>query len=293
MKGREIKLAILIVVLLLLVGAIFYFSNSSLVKKDRGAPDTASSVTATSTPPPLPAAETRPPLRAAGAYLITSGESLYAVGEEKSWPIASITKLMTAFTARRLIPAEEIVTINDEAVATSGNVGDFKAGERFESSDLVRAMLVASSNDAAKALALHYGEAEFTAQMNLTAKEMGMDNTNFVETTGLSPQNLSTVNDLNMLVAAIWRTDPDIFIITRLPTTTLVDIDTGRSRKLVSTIAFAGRSDFLGGKTGQLPEANGNLVSIFSLPDKSSPVVVIVLGAQDRFRETEKILAKL
>jgi len=230
---------------------------------------------------------------AGGAYLMNSNEPLYAFRSQKQWPIASVTKLMTTLATRKLIAEMETITMDEEAIAAHGEAGDFKTGEKFKVSDLVQAMLLVSSNDAAKALADHYGEEEFVAEMNRLAVDIGMTNTIFVDATGLSARNLSTSNDLSRLVRFIWSEDPGIFAITRLPYANIIDIDGGRSRKLNNINFFAGRSNFLGGKTGQIPDSNGNLVSIFNLPDKSSPVIIIVLGAEDRFKETEKILNKL
>ena len=230
---------------------------------------------------------------AAGAYLMDSAEPLYAFRSQKQWPIASVTKLMTTFVSRKLMTETETITMSEEAIAAYGEAGDFKIGERFRVSDLVQAMLLVSSNDAAKALADHYGEEAFVAEMNQAAAGIGMTDTIFADATGLSARNLSTSDDLSKLVRFIWSEDPEIFIITRLRQTRIVDIDGGLSRELDNINFFAGRSNFLGGKTGQIPDSNGNLVSIFNLPDKSSPVIIVVLGAEDRFKETEKILSKL
>lgn len=232
-------------------------------------------------------------VNAAGAYLMGSNEPLYAFRSQKQWPIASVTKLMTALVAKKLMTETETITMSEEAIAAFGEVGDFKAGEKFKASDLIQAMLLVSSNDAAKALADHYGKESFVTEMNRLATEIGMTNTIFVDATGLSARNLSTSDDLSKLVRFIWSEDPGIFAITRLPYANIRDIDNSRSRKLDNINLFAGRSNFLGGKTGHLPDSNGNLVSIFTLPDKSSPVIIVVLGAEDRFKETEKILVKL
>lgn len=235
----------------------------------------------------------QPKVSAAGAYLMGSNEPLYALRGQKQWPIASVTKLMTTLVARELIAETETIIMDEEAVATYGEAGDFKTGEKFRASDLVQAMLLVSSNDAAKALAHHYGEEAFVAEMNRLAADVGMTNTIFVDAAGLSAGNLSTSDDLSKLARFIWLEDPGIFTITRLPYANIHDIDSGRVRKLDNINLLSNRSNFLGGKTGQIPDSNGNLVSIFTLPDKSSPVIIVVLGAEDRYKETEKILRKL
>lgn len=283
------------------IGVLILFIGKSIDKSDVVAPATSTEISApieeTEYSPvnEIPAKKTASPatLSAAGAYVMGTMEPLYSFRDEKQWPIASVTKLMTALTARRVMTGEEVVTITEDAISAPGEVGNFKVGERFLAKDLIQAMLVGSSNDAAKAIADQYGKGAFTAEMNKTAVAIGMTDTVFVDAAGLSAANISTPHDLSKLARFIWNEDPQIFTITQRTYINIVDIDNHRSRKLASTNIFAGRANFLGGKTGQIPDSNGNLISIFSLPDKSSPVIIVVLGATDRFKETEKILTKL
>jgi len=253
-----------------------------------------------SLPPPATAELSSPPvapvveqveLNAAGAYLL-DGKPLYEFRTDKRWPIASVTKLMTALVARELLSPGEVIVITPEAVAAEGAAGGFSAYEKYRLSELEEAVLAVSSNDAAFAIAAHYGETDFIREMNRMAALLGMNETNFSDPTGISLQNRSTATDLFRLVKFIWEEEPGIFEITRQPSVVITD-ELGRSRTLANINIFAGRADFLGGKTGSLPEAHGNLVSIFKLPDETSPVVIVVLGAGDRFEETENILGKL
>ena len=294
MENKRTKILVSLAALSIgVIGLVIFLQPITIETDTQEIASQEENLLAQSAPPVLSNPKSSPQIRAAGAYLMTNGEPLYALGDKKVWPIASITKLMTAFVARQVIEPTEEIVIGKEAVAAFGDVGEFGVGEKFKADDLVKAMLISSSNDAAKALAMHYGEAEFVSEMNKVTREIGMSNTNFVDSAGLSPRNLSTANDIGILVRAIWASDPEIFAITRLPTTTIVDIDKGRSRKLYNTNIFAGRRDFLGGKTGQIPDSEGNLVSIFQVPLKSSPVIIVILGAEDRFKETEKILKEL
>ncbi|MBI2594909.1 MAG: D-alanyl-D-alanine carboxypeptidase, partial [Candidatus Colwellbacteria bacterium] len=194
--------------------------------------------------PPNGSTESQINVSAAAAYLMGNEEPLYIYRGEKQWPIASVTKLMSSFIARRLMPGTEVVTMDERAVAAYGEAGDFKVGERFTADDLIKAMLIVSSNDAAEALVGHYGQEKFIAEMNRLAAAAGMSNTVFADATGLSARNISTANDLNRLVQFIWSEDPKIFAITRLSTVNIVDIEDGRSRKLVNINLFAGRSNF-------------------------------------------------
>jgi len=232
---------------------------------------------------------------AAGAYSL-SGEELYSFRSDKRWPIASLTKLMTALTADRLYLSGkpyELILITEEMVATEGNSGGLKAGQTIRADDLIKAMMLVSSNDAAAALAMHYGEEAFVREMNTIAVELGMTDTSFVDPTGLSVQNLSTIEDLRRLAKFIWDNESYIFEITQSKTGVIGDAVGGSRWVLTSINELSGRVDFLGGKTGSTPEAEGNLVSIFELFGRDEAVIIIVLGTEDRFLETENILKSL
>jgi len=178
-------------------------------------------------------------------------------------------------------------------VETEGDSGNLGAGEILRADDLIKAMMLVSSNDAAAALAIHYGEEAFVEEMNKTAIELGMTDTSFVDPTGLSVQNLSSVEDVRRLTAYIWERQPYIFEITQNESGVVYDRARGSSRRFSSINEFSGRSDFLGGKTGTIPEAEGNLVSIFRLSNREETVIIVVLGTEDRFEETDKILSEL
>lgn len=240
-------------------------------------------------PPPPPIVE-EVSVSAAGAYALT-GEELYSFRADKRWPIASITKLMTALIASEEFESNEVITITEKAIVTEGNSG-FAVGEKYYAEDLIEAMLLISSNDAATALAIHYGEDAFIDRMNERAGELGMTNTSFRDPTGLSFQNLSSVEDLRKLALYIWENDPQIFRTTTQKTGMLTEVQTGRRKTVENINTFAGRGDFLGGKTGRIPEAEGNLLSIFKTQNRE-PTIIVVLGTKDRFKETEAILNNL
>jgi len=234
-------------------------------------------------------------LSAAGAYTI-GGQELYSFRADKRWPIASITKLMTALTADRLYLTEkpyETILITEEMINTEGNSGGLKVGEKIRADDLIKAMMLVSSNDAAAALAIHYGEDAFVSEMNRIAVELGMTGTSFVDPTGLSVQNLSTVEDIRRLAKFIWEEESYIFEITQNQSGVITDLLSGSRWRLESINEFSGRSNFLGGKTGSIPEAEGNLVSIFYDAERGEELIIIVLGTGDRFGETENILNNL
>lgn len=225
-----------------------------------------------------------PPISAATAsvkYLFEPAP-LFTRNIHQQWPIASLTKLMTAVVAEDKIPADAEIIASGEAVATEGAAGNFAVGGRYRPEEVLKALLVYSSNDAAAMLAEHYdrqtGEAgSFVEEMNQKAVSLGMYSTRYFDPHGLSPLNQSTAGDLGKLVHHIFNLRPEIFAVTR--------------ERDGNTHPFVNFDNFLGGKTGFIDEANGNLISLFNPPagEKSGPLLIIVLGSEDRARDTEEL----
>ena len=233
------------------------------------------------------------------ASYLNSDEILFERKAEGRWPIASITKLMTAIVATELGMTERKIELSDAMIMTEGDAGGFKTGEVIAGADLLEAMLLASSNDAAEAFAQSYGQEAFIRRMNVKAQELRMLNTHYVDPSGLSPMNQSTPSDLYKLAGYLHAVHPAILDISRQRKATIVDLNTNRKRVVTTINEFAGqvfsvgsgKATFLGGKTGYIVEAegNGNLLTVFTYNNK--PFVIVVLGSPDRFGET-KILLK-
>ena len=219
---------------------------------------------------------------------LKSGETFFSLEKNKRWPLASITKLISASIVLRDITQNQSTTIQSEDFVIDGENELLGVGERYSVKDLLRAMLLASDNEAAEALANLYGRSEFIAAMNSEAYSLGLSNTRFDDPTGLSSVNQSTAEELLKLAQQIYWNYPDIFKITRTPSVFITELNSGRHILVKNINNFAGEQDFLGGKTGYTDEASGNLLSIFSYNRK--PVLIIVLGGEDRFGDTEKLL---
>lgn len=131
-------------------------------------------------------------------------EVLFAKNPHISLPIASITKLMTVIvTLRAGLDLDEQITITkDDYDQYKGTWSRLAAGETFSRRDLIHLALMSSENRAAAALGRTYpgGMRAIVSEMNRVAIRLGMYDTIFVETTGLSFDNRSTANDLAMLV---------------------------------------------------------------------------------------------
>jgi len=133
-----------------------------------------------------------------------TNEVLFSKNESAVLPIASITKLMTGvLVSEAQLPMDEIITITQADVDTEkGSSSRLRVGTELSRGELLHLALMASENRAAHALGRTYpgGVQVFVNQMNLKARLMGMQDTRYVEPTGLSSKNQSSAKDLATLV---------------------------------------------------------------------------------------------
>lgn len=222
----------------------------------------------------------------AGAVIdLDSGAILWERRPFQRHPLASLTKLMTAVVALENIGADKTVTVTDEDILAEGDMGAFKSGEAFSVRDLVAAMLLASSNDAADAIARFYGVKPFVDAMQQKAAAYKLSDTSFFDPSGLSSLNQSTVEDAMKFVRAVRSEHPELFALSAQKEFAIVEHTFGKSRVIKSINEFAGQPDFLGGKTGYTPEAHGNLISLFR--HGGEDILIIIFGTDDRFGETK------
>lgn len=216
-----------------------------------------------------------PPSITATAALVEDvdvDKPIFNFNAQKQWSAASLTKLVTAMSALESSNEDQIIKVSPRAIATESSAGNLVAGQSYRLADLLRAMLVFSSNDAAVAISEYFGGEKFIALMNAKAAEVGMQNTRFFDPSGLSPLNLTTAQDLEQLMRYLYSNHRNILEITR------EKVDGG-------THPFAGEPDFLGGKTGFIDESAGNLISLFNY--QNHPVLIIVLGSKQRAEDTK------
>ena len=212
--------------------------------------------------------------------------NIFEFNVKKRWPIASLTKLMTSAIVLEKIGLNERVIMSEKAVNSEGETGDFKKGEIFTASDLIKAMLTVSSNDAAAAVA--ESSARFVDQMQQKAAELKMYQTTFFEPTGLSFINQSTAFDLVKLTDYVYQNHPELIEISGQKETEIVELKSGKPRKLININEFAGSPGFIGGKTGYIEEAGRNLVAIFDA--NGGKILIVVLGADNAYEEAKKLL---
>ena len=220
---------------------------------------------------------------------LTTGTPFLELNANKRWPMASITKLMTASIVLDKLSLTQDVTVTADAFAADPSEKILRSGDVYTVADLLRVMLLPSSNVAAETLADAYGRDAFIAEMNARAARWGMVNTHYDDPSGLSVANQSTPTDLLVLAQKIDISYPQVLAITRTPQVIVTEINSGKQSVVKSINSFAGEADFVGGKTGYTDQANGNLLSLFS--HKGHTIFVIVLGTDDseRFANTETL----
>ncbi len=151
-----------------------------------------------------------------------SGEILYEKEPDRSIYPASMTKIMTSIIAFDLIKSgdlklDEKFIISEKAwrLSTSGYSSMFvMVGDEVSVENLLKGIIVASGNDACVALAegIAGSEEEFAIMMTSKAKEIGMENTNFANSSGINdPDNYSTVRDIMIMSNYLIKIHPDYY----------------------------------------------------------------------------------
>ncbi|KPJ72947.1 hypothetical protein AMJ48_02885 [Parcubacteria bacterium DG_74_1] len=205
----------------------------------------------------------------------------------RRYPIASITKLMTAVIAFEELDLDQKITLTKEMLEPDGYSPSLYLGLSIDAEELVKASLIQSTNDAAEALSYFMKKDKFVALMNQKAKELKMTNTVFYDPHGLNPDNQSTVQDLTKLLIYIYKNHPEILDITRNNNFWLPD-STGRLLKFRNLNSFYPLSSFIGGKVGYLFEARQTFASLFNI--KGDTVAVVILYSDNHRADIFAIL---
>jgi D-alanyl-D-alanine carboxypeptidase (penicillin-binding protein 5/6) len=250
--------------------------------------------------PELPAPEMLPEIKSDAGQLELTAVSYLAIDvpsvtiltakeEDRPWPPASITKVMTATVALDNYPLDEVVKVGNYQV--EGQKIDLIPGEEISVEDLLYGMLVESGNDAAEALARHdpKGRDAFIEKMNEKAKLWHLDNTRFVNPSGIDDNyHFSTALDLARLTTmALHNEEFDRIIATEEKTVT--SIDGTISHQLKTTNQLLNQVDGVKGvKTGWTEESGESLVILTERDGHR--VLTVMLGSQDRFGETKQLI---
>lgn len=218
---------------------------------------------------------------------LDTNESIVSVNDDRVRPIASITKLMSALVVLQMgLDLDEMVTVTGPE-----NSSRIRRGMRMTRSALLELSLISSDNLAARTLAETYpgGYREFIEQMNNTARNLGMIDTNFSDATGLLAANTSSAQDIAKLVSIL--TPWDIFAHAankiNIVTTALMPQKRGEREVVVrgmNTNNFVGKLDILAAKTGYTSRAGRCLTMLFN--KDGNRYLLVVMGAQNPAHRT-------
>ena len=220
--------------------------------------------------------------RAALVMDAQTGEVLYSKNTNTALPIASITKLMTAVvTSDARLNMSEDITLQQIDFAGAGGKNSsstLKAGDTMNRAEMLLVALMKSENPAAAALARTYpgGRQAFINAMNTKARQLGMNSTHYVESTGLDVRNISSARDLGILVSAASQYG----LIRQFSTTAHYDFNLGyRVLKSNNTNALVrnGGWNINISKTGYINESGRCVVMHATVNNR--PAVVVLLGA--------------
>lgn len=238
-----------------------------------------------------------PPQIAAKGFLLIdahSGKVLVSKNADEAMPPASLTKMMTSYIATHEIEKgnvseQDMVRVSIKAWKTPGSRMFIKEGTRVSVGDLLKGIIIQSGNDASVAMAEFIAGSEdaFADLMNQHARLLGMDNTHFMNSTGLpSKHHYTTATDLAKLARAIINDHPDHYGIYAEKDFTYNDIRQPNRNKLLW------RDKSVDGlKTGHTEEAGFCLVA--SAERGGMRLIAVVLGTtseEARATETQKLL---
>ena len=147
------------------------------------------------------------------SYFVIDISDDSVIAEKKSgiaYPIASITKLMSAVAVFENISMDETITLTPKMLKPHGYSPSIFLNLTISANDLLKESLIQSVNDAAESLSYFLGKEKFIGIMNKKAKDIGMKNTRFYDATGLNPKNKSTASDIAKLLAYIHKNHPEI-----------------------------------------------------------------------------------
>lgn len=241
--------------------------------------------------PVLKAGVLRPAFSAKAIYAVDVDSGKILIARNTNEPVlpASTTKIATALVALEHYNLDTVLTVGE--IDVEGQTMELVPGERLSIDSLLYGLLVFSANDAAEVLAGNYpgGRDNFVAEMNRLAQRLGLKNTHFTNPAGLDAYlHFSTAKDLAIL-AAHAVTNPVFAEIVATPKIDVTSIDGEVVHKLVNINQLVGNvPGVLGVKTGWTINAGESLVTLVERDGKRA--VISVLGSNDRFGETEKLI---
>ena len=251
---------------------------------------------------PASAAGTGPTVAAKSALLMdaATGTVLLEQNAHEKLPPASVTKVMTMLLIMEAIDSgkihwNDLVTASESAAAKGGSQIYLKVGETMSVTDMLKSIAVSSANDCACAMAEHIAGSEeaFVQRMNQRAKELGMNDTHFVNCTGLdddenAKDHLTSAYDIALMSRELMVNHPDIKKFTTIWMDTVRDGTFGLANTNKLVRFYKGTT---GLKTGYTSKAGFCLAA--TAQRSGMELIAVVLGSetsQDRFQACKQML---
>lgn len=289
MKGFNLFFVYTIFILLLTVVYFFVVDNKikEYIAENRLA---MSPFNLSLTSYPILKIDQNPDLSALAAVVMDDDSKavLFSKNANLLFSMASTTKIMTALVALSHYRMDDVLTIYSDKV--EGVSLGFKKGQRIKFEDLLYAMLLPSSNDAAQAIADNYpgGPVEFVKEMNRNAKSFHLYNTHFADPIGLLDETgYTTPLDLANL-ASIALKNRTFSEIVATKTRVISDADGKMILQINNLNRLLGVDGINGVKTGYTEGAGQVLVA--SKEEEGRTIISVVMASADRFLDTRKLL---
>ncbi|MBW4079126.1 MAG: D-alanyl-D-alanine carboxypeptidase [Acidobacteria bacterium] len=270
-------------------------SHRALVSPTTSVPSTTttiglSTVTTVASPTPVPHALRLPWPSIASAAVAVPRLSIAATSAQQPVvPIASITKLMTAWVVLQKLPlalnqrgpclqvSANDVALYDHDVATDQSSVKVALGETLCEGMLLRGMLVHSAGNFAQLLIelAHMSDAQFVNEMNKTALSFGLKHTHYVDYSGISAGDVSTAQEQSVVAVNLMTNEPVVRQIVALPAVKLPVAGT-----VASYTPYEGQYGVVGVKSGYTIPAGGcDVMAINVFIDHTViPIYAVVIG---------------
>jgi D-alanyl-D-alanine carboxypeptidase len=219
---------------------------------------------------------------------LDTGEIIFERKSNTVYPIASISKYMTAYTAAETLDPNDIATLTSQKLNVGGgNRARFKVNDKIPIREMLYPLLLVSANDGAEVIAQQKDREVFISDMNRIANEIGMKDSSFEDPSGLSRNNISTARDLFTMMQATRDTYPQIIDISRL------SFKEYKNYIWVNINKAAISSDFRGGKTGYTNAALQTSIGYYQIKlanDQTKNIAIVILRSGTRPEDTRNIL---
>lgn len=219
-----------------------------------------------------------------GLFDPKTGRVLTGNNTDRVQPIASITKLFTAYAALASNDTDVPLIVNWNDLYTEGRAGKLTHGERVTPRELLFPLLLESSNDAGEAIKRVLAN-EFTILIDRLLVDLELIHTKIVDGSGLSAENVSTAEELATFYSYLKTAYPHILDITQLRMYITEEngwVNNDPARELQS---------FTGGKHGFTNEAGRTFIGTFRYSSGEGEIGIVLLGSEDLLSDITVLLA--